>query len=154
MIVGHFLVLLFALIETAVMFTVSSVVENATLQAARTIRTGQLQGSVDPAQAQNQYHTEVCNRIKVIADCTRLDVDVRTLQSFGSGLPNLPIKSDGEFDDNALEFDPGEAGDIILVRSYYRFQFYFPDFGQNPSNMKNNQYLITSTTAFKNEPFK
>ena len=50
-------------------------------------------------------------------------------------------------------FDPGDAGDIVLVRVFYRWQLLTPGFTAALANMDNNQYLVTAATVFRNEPF-
>ncbi|WP_019959991.1 TadE/TadG family type IV pilus assembly protein [Woodsholea maritima] len=148
-----FFVLLFAILETALMFATSSIVENATQIAARTIRTGQVQNanSPDPAGA---FHNTICRRIEVIADCARLSVDVRQLNGFGGGAPAIPMDSSGNLDTGSMQFDPGDAGEVVLVRVFYRYKFHTPNVGQGLANLPGNEHLIMSTTAFKNEPFK
>ena len=56
-------------------------------------------------------------------------------------------------DTSDFGWDPGDAGDIVLVRVFYRWSLLTPNFGGALSNMKDNQRLISAATVFRNEPF-
>src|SRR3954465_3007767 len=62
-----FFALLFAIIETALMFFASQVLETATQDSARMIMTGQAQSASYTAA---QFKADVCSRISVMFDCT------------------------------------------------------------------------------------
>jgi len=150
MIAAPFFFLLFAMIEVAAVFFTGSVLENAVLESARQIRTGQAQTSGMTATG---FKTEVCNRIAVVGDCDRLEVDVQVFPNFGSVDQTNPIQQDGSIASGGFGFDPGRPGDIVLVRVYYRWSLMTPNFGGALSNMSGNQRLITASTVFRNEPF-
>src|SRR3954449_11365980 len=61
-----FFALLFAIIETALMFFASQVLETATQDSARQIMTGQAQNA---AMTQAQFKTLVCSKIYAMFDC-------------------------------------------------------------------------------------
>jgi len=150
MIAGPFFFFLMALIEVAAVFFASTVIENAVLESARLIRTGQLQGGGGSAAT---FQTEVCNRIDVIADCDRMAFEVTVFEDFGDIAPTAPLDSDGNLDAGNMGFDPGDAGDIVMVRVYYSWPLFLPNFAGTLSNMSDNQRLIIASTVFRNEPF-
>lgn len=150
MIAAPFFFLLFAMIEVAAVFFVGTVLENAVLEAARQVRTGQAQNA---GMSLGGFRTEICNRIAVVGNCDRLEIDVRVFENFGDVDQSNPIDPGGALDTSGFGWDPGDAGDIVLVRVFYRWNLMTPNFGVALSNMEDNQRLITSATVFRNEPF-
>lgn len=150
LIAGPFFFFLMALVEIAAVFFASTVIENAVLESAREIRTGQVQaGGMDA----DGFRDAVCERIEVIADCARLDFDVRVFQDFDTVAVSDPVNDDGDLQTDDMGFDPGDAGDIVMVRVFYRWPLLMPNFMNSMSNMSNNERLITSATVFRNEPW-
>src|SRR5690349_18814831 len=66
-----FFVLLFAIIETALMFFASQVLETITQESARMILTGQAQNQ---NYTQQNFKTYVCNQIPALFNCNNLAV--------------------------------------------------------------------------------
>ncbi|MEE2525517.1 TadE/TadG family type IV pilus assembly protein [Hyphobacterium sp. HN65] len=151
LVAGPFLFFLMALIEIAAMFFAETVIDNAVLESARLIRTGQLQNGGGGATA---FREEVCDRIVVIADCDRMAFEVAVFQDFDTVAPTDPLNQDGTMNEANMGFDPGRSGDIVLVRVYYRWQVLMPQlFGGRMGNMADGQRLIVSSTVFRNEPY-
>jgi Flp pilus assembly protein TadG len=150
MIAAPFFFLLFAMIEIGAVFFTGTLLENAVLESAREIRTGQAQSS---GMTLAGFRSEVCDRIAVIGNCDRLEIDVRVFPDFGNVDQSSPIQGDGSLQTGGFGWDPGAAGDIVLVRVFYRWSLMTPNFGGALSNMNGNQRLITSATVFRNEPF-
>ena len=144
-----------ALVEIAAVykrsvFFASTVIENAVLESAREIRTGQVQAGGMDAEG---FREAVCLRVEVIADCNRLEFDVRVFEDFDGAVGADPTNDDGELDPDTMGFDPGDAGDIVMVRVFYRWPLLMPNFFASMSNLPNNERLITSATVFRNEPW-
>lgn len=144
-----FLALMAAIMETALVFFASTMLDHALAQSAREIRTGQIQVAGGSAET---FRNSICGRTAGIVNCNELRIDVRTLASFGS-TPAMPLNADGEFDGESLGFSPGTAGDIVMVRAFYEWQLMVPTLGLGLSNMSGNRRLLTSAIAFRNEPF-
>lgn len=144
-----FLALMAAIMETALVFFASTMLDHALAQSAREIRTGQLQVAGGSAET---FRNSMCGRTAGIMNCNELRIDVRTLASFGS-TPGMPLGDDGEIDADGLGFSPGNAGDIVMVRAFYEWQLVSPGFGLGLANMSGNRRLLTSAIAFRNEPF-
>lgn len=150
MIAGPFFFFLMALIEVAAVFFAGTVIENAVLESARLIRTGQLQ---DGGGGAASFRTEVCDRIEVIADCDQMVFEVAVFENFGAVNPTPPIADDGTLNGGNMGFNPGSAGDIVLVRVYYSYPLILPNMFGSVGNLPNNRRLIQSSTVFRNEPF-
>jgi Flp pilus assembly protein TadG len=145
-----FVVLLGAILETALVFFAGIMMEHGLSQSAREIRTGQLQLAGGSSEA---FRDSVCSRSAGLLRCERLRIDVRTLESFG-GATSLPVDENGMVDAGAISFLPGDPGEIVLVRAYYDWPLIMPNLGLGLANMAGNRRLLTATAAFRNEPFQ
>ena len=145
-----FFALLFAILETALMFFASQVLETITQDSARMIVSGQAQSS---SFTQTQFKTYVCGRIPALFNCNSLYVDVESYSSFSSITLNSQIDVNGNFVNNNMQYSPGGAGDIVVVRLFYPWQLFVTGLGYNISNLSGNQRLLVATAAFQNEPY-
>ena len=147
-----FLAMTFGIIELALIFLVSASLENAADAAARTIRTGQLQtGAAATAAA---FKTSICNNLGWLqADCgSNLYVDVETFPTFAA-VTAPPAVVNKVFNPAALTFTPGGPGSIVVVRAYYQWPLMAPLMSQALQAIGGGKALITSTVAFRNEPY-
>jgi Flp pilus assembly protein TadG len=146
-----FFALLFAIIESALLFLAGQNLESAVDNAARLIRTGQAQES---EINRTTFVATVCAEAIVLPDCTNnLHVDVRTYTSFGTMTTGEPIDSEGNTDYSTFTFDTGHGGSLVLVRAYYEWPTFSRLLGLNLSNLNNGKHLLAAVAAFKNEPF-
>ncbi len=147
---GPFFLLLFALIEVGLMFLATFTLENAVAEASRLIRTGQAQGS---GFSESQFKTEVCGNIFGLFDCEGgLIVDVRKFDNFTN--VNVPDAIDGDGNlAGGFQYDPGNGGDIVVVRIFYEWSLLADLPVLDLGNMGNGNRLLTATAAFRNEPF-
>jgi hypothetical protein len=153
-----FFMMLFATLETAMVFYAEMILENAVKITGRTIRTGQAQlANKTPAQ----FRQDICDQISFLLNCdaAHLYVDVRSFGNFGAADFPPPVDANGNIVANLNNYQPGgssqvPAGNsIVLVRVFYTWQLNTPMFANYFSNMAGNQRLITSSMAFKNEPY-
>jgi Flp pilus assembly protein TadG len=146
-----FLALMFAIMETAMVFFASQTLETAVADSARLIMTGQAQsGSLSQAQFKNA----VCAKILGLFDCQNgLKIDVRTYNDFSSISTAKPFDQDGKLLNNFV-YTPGNAGDIVVVRLMYEWPIYVSLLGFNLADMSGNKRLIIATAAFRNEPYQ
>lgn len=147
-----FFALIFAILQTAIIFFAGQTLETAAANASRLILTGQAQtGGWDAAQ----FKQQVCAQIYAIFDCTNsVYVDVESYTSFAAVNLNPPV-SNGNFDGSQLGFNPGGPGAIVLVRLYYQFPVYVSLLNLNGglSNLNGGYNLLAATVVFKNEPY-
>lgn len=150
MVAAPFLALMFAIMETALVFFASQTLETAVADSARLIMTGQAQSQSFNA---GQFKTSVCSKIGGLFDCTSgLYVDVKTYPKFADIDSTPPtIKPDGSID---TSYNAGGPGDIVVVRLMYQWPVYASLLGLNLSNLGNNKRLLIATAAFRNEPYQ
>ena len=146
-----FFFLIFGLLEVCVLFIMSSVLEHGVNEAARGIRTGQMQ---DSGFNEVAFKTSVCAELFDLLDCdVKLRFDVKTFSSFANTQNPSVLDADGNLDDSDFDFDMGEANDIVVVRAFYEWELITPILSAPLSNMSNDRRLLQATVAFRNEPF-
>jgi Flp pilus assembly protein TadG len=150
MVVLPFLTLSFATLELGMMFVMSTTMESSAQDAARSIRTGQLQTG---GLSQADYKNAICNNLGWMAsDCqANLYVDVRTFPNFAAVTAPAPI-TNGAIDPGQMVFQPGVACSIVLARAFYNWTLLAPDLS-GVSHMNGDKVLLTAASAFRNEPY-
>jgi Flp pilus assembly protein TadG len=157
LIAAPFLALIAALIQTFLLFFAQSLLENAVRQSARQILTGQVQtqdATLTQTQAIAAFHQTVCNNANVLFTCTGLMVDVQVANNWSSantGMPTLTYNAQGQVT-NTWQFNPGNAGDIVVVRVMYLWPVFFGPIAFNMANQANGSREIMASAAFQNEP--
>ncbi len=144
MVAPAFLALLMAIAENGLVFLHQTTLDFATAETARDIRTGQVQ--IQGASAED-LHDEICTRMQSIlaATCASdLYLDVRSFENFGE--VNAPDpEEDGTVDEDDTAFSPGAPGEVVLVRTFYRYGMITPMF--------TGVDYLGSTALFRNEPY-
>jgi Flp pilus assembly protein TadG len=151
LIAAPFLALLFAIMETAVVFFAGQALETAASDSARLIMTGQAQTQ---GYSQTQFKNAVCGKIFGLFNCAGgLYVDVKTYTSFATINNSQPIDANGNLQTGAFGYQPGGPGDIVVVRLMYQWPVYVSLLGLNLSDLSGSKRLLMSTVAFRNEPY-
>jgi Flp pilus assembly protein TadG len=145
-----FLALLFAILETALVFFAGQTLEAATADSARLVMTGQAQLA---GYDEDEFKEAVCDRIHGLFDCKDgIHVDVKKYASFAAINDGAPIK-DGKLDTSEMGYQPGEPGEIVKVTLYYEWPVYVSLLGNHLATLGSNRLLV-ATSVFRNEPFK
>jgi Flp pilus assembly protein TadG len=149
LIAAPFLALIFAIMETAIVFFAGQALETAAADSARLIMTGQAQNQgLDQAGFKNA----VCAKIYGLFDCQNgVYIDVKKFTSFGNVSMASPVDGDGNYQN--LTYQPGGPSDIVVVRLFYQYPVYVSLLGFSMSNVKGGKRLLAATAAFRNEPF-
>jgi Flp pilus assembly protein TadG len=151
LVVAPFLALVFAIMETAIVFFAGQALETAAADSARLIMTGQAQSA---GYNQAAFKTAVCNRIYGLFNCAGgLYIDVKNYTSFASISTAMPITG-GKFDPTNFGYTPGGPGDIVVVRLMYQWPVYVSLLGLNLSDITGGNRLLMATYAFRNEPYQ
>jgi Flp pilus assembly protein TadG len=151
LVAAPFLALVFAIMETAIVFFAGQALETAVADSSRLIMTGQAQMSgLDQAGFKNA----VCAKIYGLFDCQNgVYVDVKKFSSFANVTMPNPVDADGNFQNN-FSYDPGKQGDIVVVRLFYQYPVYVSLLGLGSlSNVNGGKRLLAATAAFRNEPY-
>ncbi len=150
LVAAPFFALMFAIIETALLFFADQALDTAVSSAARLIRTGQAQ---EDGMSASDFKTAICDRMAGLIDCAGgLKVDVQTYANFDAISLQTPVDKDGNL--HVTEnYDAGHGGNIVVVRAYYEWPTFVIGLGNNLGNMPDGTHLLVATAAFRNEPF-
>ena len=147
-----FFMLLFGIISVGFYFFTTFSLENAVEDAARLIRTGQVQSS---GMTANDFKTQVCGKLPSYVDCAnKVRVNVQNFTSFGSITTSSCLDGGGNLIANAsTSYSTGSASNVVLVTACYEWALA----GQIPflkiGKMANGSALIQASTTFMTEPY-
>jgi len=141
-----FLLLSFGIIEVSLLYLAASTLEGQVGFAARQIRTGNVQNAADPI---GEFEQMICGG-QTFIKCEKLIIDVRNFASFSDVTYPSYFNADGDPENNL--FDPGGAGDTVLVRVAYQWNiltpFLAPYLGDGGGTK-----LLHSAAVFRTEPY-
>jgi len=153
-----FFALLFAIIETALVFWSTQVLETAVADASRKIYTGQFQsetaGMMDPEEIAEKFRDDVCERVVALFNCrSMVKVDIQRFPSGfpGTGLP--PPITDGNFDTSGFNYAPSGPSEIVVVRAAMAYPVVVSLMNPSFASLNDGKRLIMASAAFRNEPF-
>jgi Flp pilus assembly protein TadG len=146
-----FFVLLYSLIELGLVFMIDAVAENAVVDATRLVRTGQ---AYEEGFDATRFKTAFCDNMSVFKNrcAARTTIDVRVVASFAATDEGEDANGDGVPDND--NYNGGDAEDLVLVRVWYRQPMIVPSLTQAVSKGGPGEIVISSTAAFRNEPWR
>ncbi|MCW5702885.1 MAG: TadE/TadG family type IV pilus assembly protein [Bradyrhizobium sp.] len=150
-----FFALLFAIIETGIVFFASQVLENGVQDSGRLIYTNQITNTNTTVA---QFKADLCNRVSVLMNCSNIDVDVKYYPAGTAITITDPIDGAGNYDNSGLGFNvpPANSNGTVVVRAFYRWPLYVTGLGYNIANIGRNtanaKRLLSGLSAFHIEP--
>lgn len=156
-----FLLLLFGIMSVCLYFFANFSLENAVWQAARAIRTGQMQqnlgiyaGLTTDEDRRNAFKKAMCAKAATFPDCeSKAIVIVQSNASFGT-IAEPSCASNGTLlDQSAAGFSTGGASSVVLVTVCYPWEFggSLPFF--KLGNLNDGSLLMQASVAFRTEPY-
>ncbi len=161
-----FLFLLLATFETGITFFSEYAIQSATTTTSRLIRTGQAQNGGFSA---SQFKEKFCENLPSVLDCSKVYINVEVRNTFSDASNRAEASSDGELSESittAAAFDPGKAGDIVVVETFYEWKLFSPLLmellnvnGTTTApphwlaNHGDEKRLVRGVAVFRNEPF-
>jgi Flp pilus assembly protein TadG len=164
-----FLLLLAAIFELGLTLTTQSLLDGAARDAARLIRTGQVQSQSSPMTA---FQTLLCSDLSSIvsaSDCANnLVYEVQVFSTFGAASFTPCTQTSTQSGSGTVcTFSAGNGGDIVGVQASYPRPFIIPWVGAclsggscwvglgtaNGANPGTGKVTLTSTVIVRNEPF-
>jgi Flp pilus assembly protein TadG len=147
-----FIYLLCCIFETGIMLFSEYVIENGVAQAARMIRTGQVDAQ---GMTKSKFKDVVCGKMATFLKCNEnLFVDVRSFDTFAA-ITIPPAIDNGELSNSVTagaQWSPGCPTKVVVVRTYYTWKLFTPGVSKL-ANLSGGRRLLTSGAAFRNEPF-
>lgn len=145
-----FMMLLLACFEFGYMLFVQSVLDNAARDAARLIRTCQVQTASNPTST---FSTLLCNEVGSIIGCGSIVYQAQVFNDWTSAQTavNTPPTRDSNGNMVSAGFSPGTRSQIAVVTVTYNYPFFTPWIAQLVGGSTNSG-LLMSTVVFRNEP--
>ncbi len=154
-----FMMLLAAILETALMFWTSQILEEAVSQTSRTLLTGESIGRYpgkDAAVKTDSFKQDVCAAAKNTVDCDKLIIDVRAYTSFAGAKTGIdgsnPITAGG-LNTTGFGFNQPQPSQIVVVRAVYPYSLYFTYWSSSLVNIGSGRRGIVASATFRTEPF-
>jgi Flp pilus assembly protein TadG len=156
-----FVLLLFGLLSVCLFYFADFSMENATWQAARAVRTGQLQQSsgaysstVTNADRQQVLKQAFCSKAFLFPDClSKAVVIVQSNTGFGSITQPSCATNGVVVSQGAAAFNAGGSSSVVLVTICYPWDFggKLPMF--KTANLQGGALLMQASAAFRTEPY-
>ncbi|MFG1420697.1 TadE/TadG family type IV pilus assembly protein [Roseixanthobacter liquoris] len=146
-----FLLLILAIMQMSLLLLSEQALENATATLGRMVRTGQAQ---DLHLTPDTFRARLCEELEPLLPCAgdNLYIDIQTLPAFNAVPLDIPVGDQGEFKGTGA-FQPGGAGQIVVVRTFYRYPVWIPLIGPRLADIGDGLRLLSSAAVFRNEPF-
>jgi Flp pilus assembly protein TadG len=150
-----FFTVIFAILQTAIMFLSSQVLDSALEDASRKIRTGEGSGySLD------DFRNYMCGYTFNLIDCSQIQLRSKVISSFDDISTTVPQSCNTTtctWTANWQTLETGKTSStcrvVIQVSAYYRYPLIvvLPYF--NLKNQPDNYRLISAMRVFRNEPY-
>lgn len=154
-----FFMLVFAIIETALMFWTNEVLEESLSQASRSLLTGQATKrytSSNPATNAQAFRNDICAVAPMgLIDCSKLYVDVKVYANFAdaSGGMTNPV-SNGKLDTSGFSYTQPQPQQIVVARAVLDYRLFLTAWASEKlANLEPGHRALIATTAFRAEPF-
>ena len=150
-----FFMLVFAIIETSMMFFAGQILDSGVQDASRLVRTGQAQTA---AWDDDDFRDELCGRLYGLFDCNLLRIRTSVVGDFTSATVLTPVEVGEDCDDECEwtleeDYSPGEASEVVLVQAWYKWPTIVNLPGFNLQNQPDGTRLLGAVRVFRNEPF-
>ncbi len=150
LLLAPYVMLVLGILEISLMFLSASLLEGATNDAARLIRTGQLQQSSEAPET--VFRDALCSYAMVFVDCNEIDIEVQDMTSFGDFSSFAPsFDSDGNLISSGVSV--GGSNDRVLIRTAYRYEMMVPLVGGLLTGGQGSK-LFMSTIVMQSEPYE
>jgi Flp pilus assembly protein TadG len=156
-----FFTVIYAIIETSIVFLAGQMLDSAVQDASRKLRTGQAQTAGWNAAT---FRNAICGGLYGLFVCDNLKVKVSVVSSFSSATVSNPIDPDcspttpdtecgwtAEF--VSPPYDPGSGSSIVLVQAFYKWPTLINLPGFNLETQAGGTRLLSAVRVFRNEPF-
>ncbi|MEZ0221501.1 TadE/TadG family type IV pilus assembly protein [Tardiphaga sp. 42S5] len=147
MIAPVFFALIFAIMETGMVFFAGQVLETAVEDGARSVYTCSAAAKVV------DFKTPICARTSALMDCAKIDIDVRSYDPGTTINISNPIDAGGNYVSTNFVYEPPACptSKTVVVRAFYQWPLYVTGLGYNIANIDRlkttNKRLLAATAA-------
>lgn len=151
-----FFTIIFAIVETSMVFFAGQILDSAVNDASRRLRTREAQSAGETAA---DFRAAICQRLYGLFDCAdtdKLRIKVSEVTAFSDALPTAPMacNEDKSVCDWALAeaYNAGQASSVLLVEAYYKWPTIVNLPGFDFANLPDGTRLLSAVRVFRNEP--
>lgn len=146
-----FFALIFAIIESSLVFFAGQVLETGLQDTGRLLYTSQVQTT---GTTQANFKQTLCDRVAAFFACPGLFVDVRSYPAGTTITITDPIDAAGNFVNNFVYQPPANGSDAtVVVRAFYQWPLFVTGLGYDIANINrgttNSKRLLAATAAFR-----
>jgi Flp pilus assembly protein TadG len=143
-----FFALLFAIIETALVFFAGQVLETGVQDSSRLIYTSQ---SVTAAN----FKQDLCDRVATLFSCASICVEMKSYDAGTAISITDPIDGSGNFNGTCQIQLPNDPSQTVVIRAFYQWPLIVTGLGYNIANINrgssNSKRLLAATTAVRSQ---
>ncbi len=150
-----FFMIVFATLETAMVFMAELTLDSAVERTARQVRTGEAQkgGATKTGLTSAEFRSAICKEVSFLLDCSKLQIDLRFYGDNNYDVPtSVPMKN-GDLDTTGFGYALPPKNQVTQLRVYYKWPLLLDFMRKSFTTMPDGTFLIVSTAAFKTEPF-
>ena len=147
-----FILLICGIFELSLMFLSDSMLNGAVNDAARVIRTGQVQQTSGGSNQLALFKKALCSNAGVFLNCNNFQYQVQNITSFSSANMATPA-TDKNGKLLSQPFSPGSASDVVLIRVIYLYPLLTPFIGIFFADEPGNHKMLQATTVIQTEPY-
>jgi Flp pilus assembly protein TadG len=144
-----FFIMLFGVMEVALMFFTDSTLSAALQTSVREIRTGSAQSA---ALNINSFKAKVCNNMAYAFNCST-DLLIRADVLTDMSSVNYATAVSAGTISVTEGFNIGGTGDFVLVQAFLPWSRILTMYGTNDATLADGRYVLAAAALFKNEPF-
>lgn len=160
-VVFPFLLLVFGVITVGLYYFQISSVESAALQAARAIRTGQMQqsqgsyaGLTTDAQKKAAFLTAFCAAAPSLPNCALKSVVIVQSSTSFAGIATPSCATNGTLVSNTTTtFNPGATSSVVLITVCYPWSLAGSIALAKMGSLSDGSFLVQASVAFRTEPY-
>lgn len=145
-----FTYILIGTMEISLMFATNIVLDGAVQDAARLVRTGQVQEA--SGNPEDVFKNKLCEKANALMDCSDFQYEVIEMDKFAD-FQNYAPSYDSNGNLQSRGFNPGGVNSINLIRVSYRYHLATPLIGDLLANGPNKSRLMISTVVLETEPY-
>lgn len=145
-----FFLIIFAIVETSVVFIAELTLNQSVDRVTRKLRTGEVQQAT---MNEADFRKDICDGAVLILDCSNLKIDLKVYSKFSDvPAPSSPVRN-GNLDSSAFTYQLPTSSQISALRVYYKWPVVTDLMQAFLSDMGDKTHLLFAGAAFKVEPY-
>lgn len=144
-----FFMLVFAILETGLVFMAETTLERGVESVARDVRTGVFRAD---RLEEDEFRERICDGVGFLLDCSKLKVDLAVYAEFDDVEGAPPTKPDGSSDFSGFGYDRPGPDQVVALRVVYDWPLTL-DFIRKAYGNSAGDFEMMAMAAFKTESF-